>query len=341
MRRIEDVFVGARIAGQNADDVVRRRTAQRIVEAKARGEPQRHRLEPLGLGGGGQIGEILARGFQNCLSDGLLDPAIGHGLVHVVIGLLDVILRAGPARIDHVPAVCRREGVVDDDRRGRPLTGRFLELVGPASVIGHAAPFEEAVLRFHRIVGIVHQDDRSLPLHVDPGIIVPAQLGGHDAIAHEHQRAVLDVHLGRDAIADGDILIAERIGLRGAGALDRQRRIVIARDLHGRDRLQPLAVVAGLQARLLELGDDVIEDFRLHRRAGRTPFEIVLRKALGHRFHQGNGGGDRRFRLRRGHRTATRRIRLHGRVFRHRRRAGGQGERARRGEGGQKEMAGG
>ena len=81
--------------------------------------------------------------------------------------------------------------------RGGALPRGFLVLVGPAAVIGHRPAVERALEARWLVVGIVDQDDRGLPAHVDAGIVVPAVLGRVDAVADEHQLAVVEVDVRR------------------------------------------------------------------------------------------------------------------------------------------------
>src|SRR3546814_2574563 len=96
------------------------------------------------------------------------------------------ILRAGPARFDDVPAIGGGFGVVDDQRGGGALAGRLLIFVGPAAVIGHRAAVELALGLLGLPVGIVDEDDDRLPLHIDPGVVVPALFWRVDEIGRAH-----------------------------------------------------------------------------------------------------------------------------------------------------------
>ena len=144
VRGVDDIFIRPRGARQQADHILRGKAANVVAERQACLHPQWYGAESRLLGGGGERGQILARRAQHGLCHALLHPAVEPGLAHPVIGLLGEGLRAGPARFDHVPAVSRREGIVDDQRGGSALAGCFLELVGPAPVIGHRAAIEGA-----------------------------------------------------------------------------------------------------------------------------------------------------------------------------------------------------
>jgi hypothetical protein len=136
--------------------------------------------------------------------------------------------------------------------------------------------------------------------------VVPAALGGGDAIAHEDQRggAKLDARRGAQA-GDHHVLgLRDRAGLAAGGEGELRVRLHLGADQrHG---LGPAAVVAGrLQAQRLELGDQVVDHLLLARAAGRAAGELgggehahVLRQALGRdragRVGLGGGGGGER-----------------------------------------------
>src|SRR3546814_16279064 len=106
-------------------------------------------------------------------------------------------------RFDDVPAIGGGFGVVDDQRGGGALAGRLLIFVCPAAVIGHRAAVELALGLLGLPVGIVDEDDDRLPLHIDPGIVVPALFGRVDAVSDEDDVAVLDRDFRLDAIGGG------------------------------------------------------------------------------------------------------------------------------------------
>ncbi len=201
--------------------------------------PERHGLEALDPGGGGERREVLARAGEQSLGRRLLDPADRLRLVHMVARRVLLELRAGPARLDHAPAISGRLGIMDDDRGRGALARGFLELVGPAAIIGHRPAAEIAVERHGLPVGIVDQDDDRLPLHVEAGIVVPAALRRVDAVADEHDVAVLDLDLGHDLIGRDDHVGAIGEADRGLAAGEGQRRYVLAGDLDQRHVLEP------------------------------------------------------------------------------------------------------
>ena len=75
---------------------------------------------------------------------------------------------------------------MDDKRGGGALAGGFLELVGPAAVVGHGLAVKEL-----RVVGdeagVVHEHDDGFALHVETGVVVPVGFRRNDAIADEDE----------------------------------------------------------------------------------------------------------------------------------------------------------
>src|SRR3546814_17532205 len=90
---------------------------------------------------------------------------------------------------------------------GGALPRGFLIFVRPAAIIGHRAAVEFALGFLGLPVGIVDEDDDGLPLHVEPGIVVPALFRGVDAVTDKDDVAVLDRGLRRHAIAERDIIL--------------------------------------------------------------------------------------------------------------------------------------
>nr|WP_246346788.1 hypothetical protein [Sphingomonas jinjuensis] len=281
MRGIEDIIVGRRGAGQDADDVLRHRLLHRIGEAARHLQPERHRPEPLGLGGRGKRGEVLAGAGEQLLGLGELHPADDLALAHMAVRLVELVLRAGPRRLDDRPGIGGRFGIVDDQRGGGAVLGGVLELVGPAAVPGHRAALERAVARHRLPVGVVDEDDDGLPLHVDAGIIVPALFGRGDAVTDEDDVAVRDVDPGRHAIGAGDHLGLVGHRHRRLATGEGQRADVLGGDLHHRHVLIPAALVAGLQPCRLEAFGDIRDRLRLARRRRRAALIGIGRQRLG------------------------------------------------------------
>src|SRR3546814_19002642 len=84
---------------------------------------------------------------------------------------------------------------MDDEHRRRTLPGGFLELVGPAPIIGHRPAFEFVLPTRLLPVRVVDKDDDGFSLYIDPVIIVPAALRRVDATARKTEFTVLPLPL--------------------------------------------------------------------------------------------------------------------------------------------------
>src|SRR3546814_9249061 len=200
-------------------------------------------------------------------------PALGRQARRRIVSGAQVVLRSGPGAFHHVPAVGRAGRVVDDDRGLRALASGFLELVGPAPVIGNALAFEQALVAGVE-AGVVDQDDDGLALNVDAGVVVHVLLGRVDAVAEHNQRAVLDLDLGL-AGARVEHHVGAELQLGGlAGDVDPERGGFVSRGLGHRHVLEPGHVVAGLQADAQELRLDVLERLIAAGRAGAAVPEL-------------------------------------------------------------------
>ena len=218
--------------------------------------------------------EIQPRFVEQPLRDLALDPAAHRQVVVGRIGADDVVLRTVAAVAHGRPRVGRRRGLVHDQRPGRAAPRGFLVLVGPAAVVGHRLAAEIALATFE--IRIVDQDHHDLVLHVQAGVVVPAQLRGGDAVAGEHQRHVLQRHLvlrvqglHRDVLA-----LDQRAGAGGGGEPGPHRPGDLA--ALQLDPLEPATVVAGgLQPGLGEALGDVLDGLFLARGIGRAALERV------------------------------------------------------------------
>ncbi len=100
-------------------------------------------------------------------------------------------LNCGPIQAFHdSPSVSGRLGLVNDESSRCALASRFLELIGPATVVSHGAAVEDI-----RILGgesgIVDQHHDRLALDVDPFVVVPVVLGSDDTVTDvDHFRSV-------------------------------------------------------------------------------------------------------------------------------------------------------
>jgi len=191
--------------------------------------------------------QILTRGSKNFRRCIFLDPAVQFGLVRTAIDRLGVKLLASPARFHHIPAIGCRIRIVDDERRRSTLPGRFLIFIGPAAIIGHRPATKITLQAFGTEIGIVHQYDDGLALHIDAGIVVPAPLGRVDAIANKHQFAVGNFNFRLFPIAGGDIIAAMFKGQVGLAPGNFQRGDIFRGDADQRNILKPVVPVTRLQ----------------------------------------------------------------------------------------------
>ena len=135
---------------------------------------------------------------------------------------------------------------MDDDRAGRAAATSFLELVSPATIIGHGLAFEELV--FAGVAWIIDQHHDGLARHIKALIIVPAIFWCDDTIANKNQfrarpcgfRAIL--FLGPD---DGVFFQSHRkIFPRCAAGEGQSRSVFVERLLDHAHGLEPGAVFA-------------------------------------------------------------------------------------------------
>ena len=253
MRRIQNILVGMLRAADHAHDVARvdMRDGRMRVGRKAVAR-HRHGLEAGLVGGGLQRDVVEAGALEEFFRRVERDPAFDRRAVHVLVGHVEPGFRARVRIAHHLPAIGRRHRFVHDDRGRSTLPCRFFVFVGPAAVIGHRLALEELRIGIGVFVaGIVDEDDDGLPLHVEAGIVVPVVLGRDHAVADEHQRRVLHVHIRR-LVARGPVdgIVGEfrrqRALRRGEGEARLGR---IERDVHGRHRLEIASVIAGQRAR--------------------------------------------------------------------------------------------
>ena len=106
-----------------------------------------------------------------------------------------------------------RACLVDDQHAGRALARAFLELVGPAAVVGHRVAAERLRIELARIRRIrnrrvVDQHDDRLAFDVDALEVVPVELRRLDAVAGEDQLGVGDRGGVFDVFGPGDDLVA-------------------------------------------------------------------------------------------------------------------------------------
>ncbi len=116
-----------------------------------------------------------------------------------------VHLFTAPGIAHHPPAVAREIGTMNDQNSDRTLARRFLELVRPASVIGHSLRVEEFWILRRRLVDD-HQQHLALDVHALE--IVPAIFGRLDAVADENDGRI-DIGAVRLSLVAGHVILAQ------------------------------------------------------------------------------------------------------------------------------------
>ena len=171
-----------------------------------------------------QRGQILTGAGEQGLGGLTLDPAL-HLQAGQLVGRADEVVILAAGTDDDVPAIAGARRVMDDQRADRAVAGCFLELVGPAAIIGHglAAELAERVFALRGFkVRVVDQEDGDLALQVHALEIVPAAFRGGDAIADKDHRRIGDGDLVL-GLEGGEINLLAK-GPRGGGAILRDRQ---------------------------------------------------------------------------------------------------------------------
>jgi hypothetical protein len=287
VRGVDDVLVAQRRirALDFAQHVARVQRAHRVLERDRSFELERHRLEFTGERLLLEGVEVLPGHLQDLLRRVERDPALDRRAAHVLVRRHQIELFSQVALHD-LEGVAGGTGLVDDqDPRGAAARA-FLELVGPAAVVGHRLAGEGLGIEFRRVGGIGHlrivdQHNDRLALDVDALEVVPVELGRGDAVAGED-------HVGAaDGCAVGDVLrprhnvVGPLERALAAGAGDGERAGVGSRDADQRHLLDIGAVVvARLQAERLEGVLEVLDGELLALRAGGPALEFVSRQRL-------------------------------------------------------------
>ena len=281
LSRAEVVPVGAVDNGllvvgalQLRDDVRRRLARRALLQRGRRAEGQGHGLEAALRRRRAELIEILAAAPHEVLCRRVADPRLdAERLLARLRG--QRVLRAAPRRLHHLPRVGRRFVGVNQQRAGRALPRRLLELVGPAAVVRQRGPAEERGL-IGRRGRIVHHDHHPLALHVRARVVVPLQLRRLDAVADEHDVA-LHLHARRLAARDRDHVLVVAVGV----ARHAEREVPVHRGLDDRDLLEPGAVGrAGLETERGHLRREVLAGEAAAARRWRAPLEQVRREHL-------------------------------------------------------------
>ena len=265
--------LGHHVAGHHLLALQREVHAQLGVVQCHRTEVGAHRLALLGI-------EVEAGVGENRLGQLALHPATQRRVLRhrLVLAALDVEQRRCARALHRGPAVGGRRGLVHDQHAFGTTACGFLELVGPAAVVGHRLAVECArCIGFE--IGIVDQYHGDLAVQVHVLVVVPLAFRRIDAIADEHQRRIPDLHaLARLQALQGHV---HAIGQRTLALLQRQAGLGRAVQLraHQRDRLHPAAIhAAGLQAVAAELLDQVLHRALFTLGGRRAAFEFIRRQ---------------------------------------------------------------
>ena len=191
---------------------------------------------------------------------------------------------------------------MDDQRADRALPCGFLELVGPATVIGHGPATELPCDGFAfgcSEIGIVDEEDGDLALQVGALEIVPLPLRRRHPIADEDQRRRRDFR----GIVRADRRYVDVFGLfcgkRATRAIEAQRSRRAEAGVDQRDLLDPAAVGSGwFETERLEAGDQISDRPVFAACARRAAFERVGRERADALFDPSSIDGDLRDRCR-------------------------------------------
>ena len=265
--------LGHHVAGHHLLALEREIHAQLRVVQCHRAEVCTHRLALLGI-------EVEAGVGEDRLGQLALHPATQRRVLRRRLGLaaFDVKQRRGTRALHGGPAIRGRRGLVHDQHALGATARSFLELVGPAAVVGHRL----AVERTRRIsleIGVVDQHDSDLAVQVHVLVVVPLAFRRVDAVADEHQRGILDLHaLARLQALQGHV---HAVGQRTLATLQRQAGLGRSVQLraHQRHRLHPAAVhAARLQAIAAELLDQVLHRALFALGGRRAALEFIRRQ---------------------------------------------------------------
>ena len=247
--------------------------AQLGVVQRHRAEVGTHRLALLGI-------EVEASVGEDRLGQLTLHPAAQRRVLRHGLGLaaLDVEQRRGTRALHRGPAIRSRCGLVHDQHALGATACGFLELVGPAAVVGHRLAIERA-RRIGFEIGVVDQHDGDLAVQVHVLVVVPLALRRVDAVADEHQWRILDLNArARLQALQGHV---HAVGQRTLALLQRQAGLGRSVQLraHQRHRLHPAAVhAARLQAVAAELLDQVLHRALFALGGRRAAFEFIRRQ---------------------------------------------------------------
>jgi hypothetical protein len=214
------------------------------------------------------------RAASTVIQPSMFEPA------HVLVGCDGVEFLAEVPLHDR-ERIRRRHGLVHDQHRRRSLPGPFLELVGPAPVVGHRLAAEHLRVERRRVGGIgdrriVDEDDDGLALDVDVLEVVPAELRRLDAVAGEDDVRLVDLRAVGHVLRPRDHVVFPRERQLLRALREDERLSLRAGDADERDLLDVGAVrVARLEAEILELRFEVADRQVLADAAGRASLELV------------------------------------------------------------------
>jgi hypothetical protein len=141
---------------------------------------------------------------------------------------------------------------------------------------------------------VVDEHEHGLAADIDALVVIPAILGGDDAVADEDEVGVFHVDGGRDAAGERDVV--EGAGGGEGLAADGEGGGSLRGDADHGDVLQEGAVgVAGLEAEGTEFALEVGDGFFFAGRGGRAAFEFIGGDDGGAGFEAGGGNLGRRF----------------------------------------------
>ena len=280
MRGVDDVFVlQRRVASvELRNDVLRVDRPQRVLDGHRRGDTERHRLEVARRRLLLQGIEILTGERHQLLRAVERDPSFDVHAAHVLVRRDEIeLLRR--LRLDDLEGIAGGLGLVDDEHGGGAHLRANLVLVGPAAVVGHRLAAERLRIVGHR--GIVDEHHQRLALDVDALVVVPFVFGRDDPIADKHEIGLVDARGIRDVLGPRHHIVFPFQRQLAAALLEHERRGG-RRDADERHLLHVRAVaVSRLQAKLLELIDEIADRQLLASRAGPAPFELVGRENFG------------------------------------------------------------
>ena len=263
-------------------------------------------MEVAADGGLLELEVVLAAGGKEALGGVEGEPAAERDVAGVAVRRAQGEVFAAVARDDHGVGIGGGDGLVHDDAGGGALGGGDLVLVHPAAVVGHGFAAEDLRVELAGLGiedrRIVDEHDDGLAAHVHALVVVPVVLGGDDAIADEHDVAVLLLDMFHDAGGEADEVVDVRE--RHRFAADGERKRGGGRDAHERHVLNVGAVgIAGLQAHFFELADEVGDGLFLAGRRGTAALKFVRGEDLcagEHAVRGGCSGADFRESQRRG-----------------------------------------